>query len=195
MNKLWESLRLFIWLTFLVGICYPLLVTAISQIIFRQNANGSIVRVGDKIVGSSLIAQKFEDMKYFWPRPSSIDYNPMSSGGSNLGPTSSALKAVVEERMNRIAEVNQVKIDTIPPEILFSSGSGLDPHISLTSAYFQVPRVAKARGMAEEEIKTLIDRSSTSSLYQLFGEAYINVLMMNISLDELGNKSKTHDKE
>lgn len=162
---------MFLWMTCLTGLIYPLLVTLLAQTMAHQ-ANGSFLYRGETIVGSSLIAQKFEGSKYFWPRPSSIDYNPMPSGGSNLGPTSAALKKSVEER-------GELLKTSVPEEMLYASASGVDPHISLSTAYFQMQRVAEARGLELNVIKALIDAHRQG----FFGEPYVNVLLLNRDLD------------
>lgn len=177
----WQSLRLFIFLTFLTGVAYPLLITGFAYLVFNDKSTGSLIRSNDHIIGSALIGQKFEGMNYFWPRPSAIDYKPLPSGGSNLGPTSKVLKQKVEERRQHILKSHELN-DTakIPVGLLFASGSGLDPHIRVQAAYFQVDRVAKARGLTndtdKEKIKKLID--------SLAEDNYINVLLLNKTLNE-----------
>jgi potassium-transporting ATPase KdpC subunit len=134
--------------------------------------------VNGKNVGSKLIAQKFEEDKYFWGRPSSIDYNPLPSGGSNLALSSAALKKVVEERQLKLQNANY----PIPPELLFASGSGLDPHLSVAATYFQIDRVAKARSVERKDIQSLIDNMT---IKPFLGEEYINILLLNLKLDEI----------
>lgn len=173
---------MFLGLTLLTGIVYPLLITAFAQGIMNRKANGDIIKVDEKAVGARLIAQKFESAKYFWPRPSAIEYNPLPSGGSNLGPTSAALKKAVEERKSSLAKSSS---GPIPSEMLFASGSGLDPHITLAGAYFQVERIAKARGIDPQKIKELIERHAEGSA--IFGPPHINVLELNLLLDFSSN--------
>ncbi len=184
MKKIWNNLRMFLWMTCLTGIIYPLLITALAQLTMKQKADGDFFASKEKMIGAKLIAQKFENDKYFWSRPSSIDYNPLPSGGSNLGPTSAALKKVVEERQEKILKAHQVDKDKIPSELLFASGSGLDPHISLSTAYFQVDRIAKSRGMENKTIKNLIDSMIIKPSLGFLGEAHVNVLMLNKALDD-----------
>lgn len=186
MNKMWNNVRMFLWLTFLTGIIYPLLITAFAQLTMKQKADGDFITFKDKIVGATLIAQKFESDRYFWPRPSAIDYKPLPSGGSNLGPTSAALKKAVEERQEKLMKAHGVEKDKIPAELLFASGSGLDPHINVSTAYFQIERVAKARGIKSEDIKHLIDSLVIRPSFGILGDAYVNVLMLNKALDEKG---------
>jgi K+-transporting ATPase ATPase C chain len=175
---------MYLWMTFLTGILYPLLITGIAQLTLKQKANGNFVSKQERIVGATLVAQKFERNDYFWPRPSSIDYQPMPSGGSNLGPTSAALKKVIEERKQKILKAHNVDVDTIPAELLFASGSGIDPHISVEAAYFQMERVGKARAMDNKVLKSLIDGMIIKRRWGFLGEAYVNVLMLNLALDK-----------
>lgn len=184
MKKIWTNVRMFLWMTLLTGIIYPLLITAIAQLTMKQRADGDFLSSKDKIIGATLIAQKFEGDKYFWGRPSAIDYNPLPSGGSNLGPTSAALKKAVEERQEKILKAHHVDKNQIPSELLFASGSGLDPHINISSAYFQIERIAKSRGIESSEIKNLIDKMTITRRWGFLGETYINVLMLNKALDE-----------
>ena len=185
MNTVWNNVRMFLWMTCLTGIIYPLLITAFAQITMKHKADGGFITSKETIVGATLIAQKFVSDRYFWPRPSAIDYNPLPSGASNLGPTSFALKKAVEIRKGNILETYHVEQKEIPAELLFASGSGLDPHISLATAYFQMDRVAKSRGLKSVDIKNLIDKLAIKKSLGLFGEACINVLQLNMALDAL----------
>lgn len=182
--KLWNSVRMFLWMTLMTGVLYPLLITAIAQLTMQRQADGSFLMNRDKIMGSELIAQKFEGNKYFWARPSFNDYNPLFSGGSNLAPTSKALKQIVAKRQERIAEAHNVMKNQVPVELLFASGSGLDPHINVQTAYFQMERVAKSRGIANKEVEKLIDKMIIHHKLDFVGENYINVLLLNKVLDE-----------
>lgn len=192
MKNIWNTLRLFLWLTFLLGIAYPLFITIIAQLTMRHKANGSFLKADGKIVGSSLIAQKFEKDIYFWPRPSANDYNPLASGGSNLGPTSALLKKAVDDRRENIITIYDVNDRaTIPTELLYSSGSGLDPHISLKAAYFQLPRVLQARKWNEDEerkkVVNLIEQLTENRSFGFIGEPCVNVLKLNLALDQLNS--------
>lgn len=179
MKELWNSLKMFLWMSLLTGIFYPLLITGISQLALNHKANGSFINFHDKIIGSELIAQETKSDKYFWPRPSAVDYNPLPSGGSNFGATSSSLKKSVEERKSQYGASAH-----IPSELLFSSGSGLDPHITVTAAQFQSERISKARNLQIEEIRKLIDNYTESRTLGIFGIPKVNVLKLNIALDE-----------
>lgn len=165
-------IRMFICLTLLTGIAYPLLVTGIAKLIAPSLSQGSLIEHKGHIIGSQLIAQKFKDPKYFWPRPSFIDYKPLPSGGSNFALTNALLKKAVDERKSGLSKNSE-----IPNELLFASGSGLDPHISLNGALFQIDRIAKARNFNKDAIHRLIQENTTYS--------YVNVLMLNLALDEM----------
>jgi potassium-transporting ATPase KdpC subunit len=173
------AINLFILIVLLTGVIYPLLILLIAQTTMSHLANGSLIQTGDRIMGSALLAQKTSDDRYFWPRPSAIDYNPIHpSGGSNLGPTSQKLKEIVNKRKEQLGA-------QAPPELLYASGSGLDPHISLETAYFQIPRVAKARSMDEAELKDLIHSLLEAHWFGFLGPSYVNVLLLNQSLDDI----------
>lgn len=182
------NVRLFIWLTLLTGLAYPLLVTLIASLSLIQRASGDFIEVKGKVVGSRLIGQSFKSDRYFWPRPSAVNYNPLPSGGSNLSPTSSALKHNVDERLKRF----QGDPKLIPSELLYASGSGVDPHISPLTAYYQVVRVAKARGMDSEQGREILMKLIQKEMHQrrlgFLGSPAINVLLLNIALDELNQK-------
>lgn len=175
-----KNFRMFLWMTFLTGVIYPMLITGIVKLTMKAKADGSFITSKKGLIGSQLIAQKFESDKYFWGRPSAIDYNPLPSGGSNLGPTSAVLKKAVEARKEKYSGK-----DKVPSELLFASGSGLDPHITPLAAYFQLNRVAKARGMNEEKIKKLIDDQVIRKPLGFLGEDCVNVLILNKTLDEI----------
>lgn len=173
--KTWTpALRFFVWMTILTGFVYPALITLIAQVAFSDKANGSLISKNGRIIGSELIAQSFKDPKYFWPRPSAIDFNPMPSGGSNLGPTSADLAAKVKERASQ----------GMSGELLFASGSGLDPHISPQAAVGQIPRVAQARGVPEAAVRSIVDQFVERRQFGILGESRVNVLKLNLALDE-----------
>jgi K+-transporting ATPase ATPase C chain len=170
------SLRLFIILALLTGALYPLVVTAIGKGFFYKKASGSLIQKEGVVIGSSLIAQKFEADKYFWPRPSASDYKTVPSFGSNLGPISLELKKTVDARLAKYKE-------TPPAEMLFASGSGLDPHISYKTAFSQAERIAKARGLTRRQVEEIIFKKIQNYLF--LGPKVVNVLELNILLDEL----------
>lgn len=186
------ALRLLLVMTVLTGILYPLALTIFAQSLFPEKANGSLLEYNHELVGSKLIGQKFENDRYFWSRPSAIDYQPLPSGGSNLGMTSLKLKVLYETRKNLFIQQNKINNSIeIPAEMLYSSASGIDPHISVKAAELQINRIAQARHLEATEIQqvSLILRQFTEKrqLY-LLGVPRINVLLVNIELDKIFNK-------
>ncbi len=173
-------------LSVLTGIIYPLFVTAIAQLAFPSKANGSIIYKDGRAVGSELIGQAFSDPKYFWGRPSATSGYPdnaMSSGGSNLGPTNPALADAVKVRASALLAADPGNKSPIPVDLVTASGSGLDPHISPAAALYQVPRVARARGLSEEMLKGLVAKHTEKRQFGLLGEERVNVLELNLELD------------
>lgn len=171
-------------MTALLGIVYPLVTTGIAEAIFPSEARGSLVRVGDKVVGSALLAQAFTGDKYFHPRPSAAGekgFDATSSGGSNLGPTSKALN---ERVRGDVEALRKESMGPIPVDLVTTSGSGLDPHISPAAAMLQAARVAKARGLPEERVRALVTECTEGRLLGLIGEPRVNVLLLNLALDE-----------
>ncbi len=166
---------------------YPVVVWGLAQILFPDSANGSLVKVDGKVVGSQLLAQNFTGAQYFHPRPSSAGdagYDAASSGGSNLGPTSEKLIETVKNRIDAYRSENNLNVETpVPADAVTASGSGLDPHISLKNAYLQAPRVAKARGMSENAVKEKIKIHSEGRELAVLGEPRVNVLKLNLALD------------
>ncbi len=151
------AIRILLVMTVLTGVIYPFLMTGVAQVAFPAKANGSLVTRDGKIIGSELIGQKFDSSIYFWSRPSAIDYNPIPSGASNLGPTSKKLKEQVRERRRVFAAGNSIAdTSAIPKEMLFASASGLDPHISPEAALLQLKRVAMARNLSDTQIQQVV---------------------------------------
>jgi K+-transporting ATPase ATPase C chain len=169
---------------------YPLIVFGISQALFHDKANGSLIVDQDGAVrGSKLIGQNFAAEKYFHPRPSAAGngYDAASSGGSNLGPTSQKLNDAIKDRIAAYRAENGLKeTDPVPADAVTASGSGLDPLITLQNAELQIPRVAKARGMAEEKVRELIQQNTDGRDLGVFGDPGVNVLLLNLALDALG---------
>lgn len=182
-----DSLKILFVMTVLTGILYPVLITLLAQVIFPALANGSFVKMGHRIVGSELIGQQFQSDRYFWSRPSAIDYNPIPSGGSNLGPTSDSLKQLVEKRRIDFVQMNKLPPGTnVPDEMLHASASGIDPHISPLAARLQADRVVRARGLdsaATKKLLALIEHSIQAPELGFLGEPRVNVLKLNIALD------------
>lgn len=173
--------------TLLCGGIYPAFVWAVAQLAWSDEANGSQIVRNHKVVGSELLAQKFETDKYFFSRPSASDFATVGSSASNLGPTSSVLKHAIAKRRQDLARKHDTSLELVPDELVTTSGSGLDPHISEAAAQFQLVRVAKARGYSGDQtarLKELIQRMTSKPQWGLFGEPCINVLALNLSLDQ-----------
>jgi potassium-transporting ATPase KdpC subunit len=189
MKNIGTAIKFFLFMTLLTGLVYPLLITGLGHLAFSRQADGVILERGGRVVGARMISQKFINEKYFWGRPSSIDYNPLPSGGSNLGPTSEALKKAVKERADLIRKVHGLSdSDVIPQDLLFASGSGLDPDIAPEAAYFQMNRVALARGLAQDQkakLADLIKDKTEQPDLGFIGEPRVNVLALNLALDEM----------
>lgn len=188
-NTFIQSCKMLLLMTLLTGIIYPLFITAVGQIIFPQKANGSLLMKDGKVIGSQLLGQNFSDSIYFQPRPSVINYNPMPSGASNLGLSSAALREQVNTREKEF-RVKNFLADSIavPSEIIFASGSGVDPHISKEAAFLQVQRIIKARvldSVKSKMVYNLIDSLTENRQFGILGEEVVNVLELNIKLDEL----------
>jgi K+-transporting ATPase ATPase C chain len=181
-----QAIRALLALTVLTGIAYPLVVTGISQVAFSRQANGSLIEKDGKVVGSRLIGQPFSDPKYFWSRPSAtspMPYNGSSSSGSNLGPTNPALKEAVEGRVKALRDAGADPAQPVPVDLVTASASGLDPHISPAAADYQVARVAKARNLAENKVRELVQKHTEGRQLGILGEPRVNVLALNLDLD------------
>ena len=183
------ALKFLVVMTILTGIIYPFLMTGVAQLSFPSKANGSMVLRNGKIIGSELIGQNFDSTIYFWSRPSAIGYNPIPSGATNYGPTSDTLKKqVTARRISFAAKNSMTNVNAIPKEMIFASGSGLDPHISPEAAMIQLSRVAIARKFDEtkkEQLQKLINDLTEKPQFSFFGEPRINVFLLNLSLDKL----------
>jgi len=187
------SIVSFILLTAITGILYPLLVTGIAQTVFHKQAEGSLITSSDgKILGSSLIGQNFDDPKYFWSRISATSpaYNASSSSGSNLGPTNPALLDEVKGRITALKAADPNNNDPIPVDLVTSSGSGLDPHISLAAANYQLARIVRVRGLTQGEVQKIINQNTKGRFLGLLGEPVVNVLQVNIALDNTVAKNR-----
>ncbi|KWX00347.1 hypothetical protein TH66_16125 [Carbonactinospora thermoautotrophica] len=181
------AVRALVVLTIVLGLLYPLLVTAIGQLAFRDQANGSRVSYQGRIVGSSLLGQGFTGPEWFHPRPSAADgYDASVSGGSNLGPANPELLRTVTERRAQVARENGVPESAVPADAVTASGSGLDPHISPEYAAIQVNRVARARGLDPARVAQLVRAHTQGRLLGFLGEPRVNVLELNLALEQLG---------
>ncbi|CRY73088.1 potassium-transporting ATPase subunit C [Yersinia pseudotuberculosis] len=186
MSYLRPALVLLILLTLITGIAYPLLTTGLAHLMFSQQASGSLARLGDNVIGSTLIGQNFTQPGYFTGRPSVTadrPYNPMASGGSNLASSNPALGQAIGERVKLQRQANPTQLGPVPVDLVTASGSGLDPHISLAAAYYQAPRIASIRQMPLSDIQQLIDNSMQKAIPSFFGEPVVNVLNLNMALD------------
>jgi K+-transporting ATPase ATPase C chain len=189
-----QSIRQTLVWTVMTGVLYPLAITAIAQLAFHDKANGSLVERDGKLIGSALLAQQFTGAKYFWSRPSASGYGTgpagfTASSGSNHGPTSAQLQTDVRNNANALREAHKLPADApVPADLVFASASGLDPHISPEAARFQIARVAAARGMGEEQVKALVEKSVELPQWGFLGEARVNVLMLNLALDAAAGK-------
>ncbi|MBC7473091.1 MAG: potassium-transporting ATPase subunit KdpC [Candidatus Sericytochromatia bacterium] len=195
-GNLITSIRVFTTMTILTGIIYPVSVWAIGQVTFKDNANGSLIRINDKVIGSKLIAQPFSQDKYFQPRPSAVNYGVTpdadykkgnfvyTSGGSNLGPTNKKLIDGLNANIKALKAKNKTS-EKIPLELITASASGIDPDLSLKSALWQVPRIAESRKVSEDKVREVIDKLTERPFLGFNGESRVNVLMMNLELDKL----------
>ncbi len=182
------ALSVFVLLSAITGLAYPLAVTGIAGAIFPEQAAGSLILQGGKPVGSSLIGQHFSDPEHFWGRPSATapqPYNATASSGSNQGPLNPALVDAVKGRVEALRAADPNNSRPIPADLVTASASGLDPNISPAAALWQVGRVAQARGLPEAQIKALVDAHTEGRQWGLLGEARVNVLKLNLALDAL----------
>jgi K+-transporting ATPase ATPase C chain len=173
-------------MTILTGVVYPLLITGIAQVVFPHQANGSLIHEGDKVVGSELIGQPFDGPQYFWSRPSAtglVPYNAAASSGANLGPIEPNLASAFRTRVEAIKQADPGNDRPIPVDLITASSSGLDPHISPAAAEYQIPRVAKARGLQESALRELVARHTAPRTFGLLGEERVNVVPLNLELD------------
>jgi K+-transporting ATPase ATPase C chain len=187
MATLRPALVILALLTLVTGVAYPLLVTGLAQAAFPSQANGSLLKQGDKVIGSSLIGQQFESPGHFWSRLSATApaYNAAASSGSNLGPLNPAFHDAVKARAEALRAADPGNTAPIPVDLVTASGSGLDPHISPAAAYYQVSRVAKARHLDEARVKALVDAHVEGRELGVLGEPVVNVLLLNLALDKL----------
>lgn len=193
-TQLRPAITILALLTIITGVIYPLAVTGIAQVLFPSQANGSLIMVDGKAVGSELIGQQFDDPKYFWGRISATGtfaYNAFNaenltgSSGSNYGPLNPALIDMVQGRIDALNAADPNNPLPLPVDLVTASGSGLDPHISIAAALYQVHRVATVRGLSEAEVKSLVDKYTEGRQFGIFGEPRVNFLLLNLALDGL----------
>ena len=192
LKQLRPALVSLVLLTLITGVIYPLVVTGIAQVVFPSQANGSIIMKDGKAVGSTLIGQQFDDAQYFWGRlsdTSTFPYNAYNaaaltgSSGSNYGPLNPALLDAVKGRVQALKDADSANAAPIPVDLVTASGSGLDPHISIAAALYQVHRVAQARGLTDDAVKALVDKNTEDRQLGFLGEPTVNVLKLNLALD------------
>lgn len=186
--NLLPAARMLVVLSVLTGVAYPLLVTGIVQLVFPWRANGSLWVENQRIVGSELIGQPFSDPKYFWGRPSATapqPYHAGASSGSNLGARNPALAEAVAGRVKALHEADPEAPRPVPADLVTTSASGLDPHISVAGAEYQIRRVAKARGLAPDDLRALVARHTEPPTFGILGERRVNVLLLNLDLDRM----------
>lgn len=192
-----QSLSTFFVMTLLTGVIYPLFITLIGQVAFPNQSNGSLIFKDGKVIGSELIGQNFADSIYFQPRPSAINYNLVPSGASNLGLSSTLLKEQVNDRKLKFRKNNFLNDSVrIPSEMLFASGSGVDPHISIEAAKLQINRIIKSRNLNTDKSKllyNLVDSLSEYPQFGVLGNQVVNVLSLNLKLDEESKRWKTQN--
>jgi K+-transporting ATPase ATPase C chain len=180
------AISLLVAFTVITGIAYPLAATGLAQLIFPQQANGSLIMKGGKPIGSTLIGQSFTDAKYFWGRPSATTPNPnnaASSSGSNTGPTNPALIDAIKQRIAALHAADPTNQALVPVDLITASASGLDPEISPAAAQYQVARVAQARKLSTSQVQALVDEYTSGRTLGILGEPRVNVLKLNLALD------------
>jgi potassium-transporting ATPase KdpC subunit len=188
-EQLKTTITIFFILTVITGIIYPLVITGIAQLFFNNQANGSIIVRDEKAIGSSLIGQPFDNPKYFWGRPSvtsPMGYNSASSSGSNLGPSNPALADNIKTLVQMLQAADPCNLENVPVDLVTASASGLDPHISVAAAMYQVPRVARLRGISQAEVIGVVKDNAHGRLMGIIGEPTVNVLQLNLTLDKHG---------
>ncbi len=192
LKQLKPAILMLLLMTVVTGLIYPLLTTGFAQLLFPSQANGSLIEQNGKLVGSALIGQQFTEPKYFWGRPSATGtypYNASASGGSNLGPLYPALADNAKARIDALTKAEQdagiKQTKPVPVDLVTASGSGLDPHISVPAAEFQLARIAKVRGVPEAKVRELVAANTQANWLGLFGDAHVNVLKLNLALDAM----------
>lgn len=182
MTNLWRSIRFTIVFAILLGFVYPLVVTGIGNLLFPFQAQGSMVQLNGRVVGSDLIAQAVTNPGLFWPRPSAVNYAANGSAGSNLGPTNPALVKEVQTNLKGAGVAPGTPVSSVPPDMVESSGSGLDPDISIQDAMLQIPRISKATGLSQATLQALVTQYQQGPFLGLWGTTTVNVMKLNVAL-------------
>jgi K+-transporting ATPase ATPase C chain len=192
LSLLRQTVLVFVVLMLITGAAYPLLVTGIAQIVFPHQANGSLIVQRDKVFGSELIGQQFDDPKYFWGRPSATSpaYNGAASTGSNYGPTNPAQLDAIKSRAENLRKSHPDQTGAIPVDLVTASGSGLDPHISPAAAEYQVSRVARARGIDVAAVRNVVMENTRGRTFGILGEPRVHVVQLNLALDDLQSQTE-----
>ena len=194
MKLIFQAIRQTIVWSIVCGIIYPLVFTVFAQLVFPKQANGSLIMGGGKLLGSEWMAQQFQGTKYFWPRPSAATYGTGATGlnassGSNLGPTSAQLQTNVRANAKALRDAHKLAADApVPSDLVYASASGVDPHISPEAAEFQVVRVAAARGIPADQVRSLVEQHVEPPQLGFLGQARVNVLLLNLALDAADSK-------
>jgi K+-transporting ATPase ATPase C chain len=189
MKEVKSAVLLFLAFSLLTGLVYPLLITGIVQMTMSERADGNLIIMDGKVIGSELIGQKFTSPGYFHGRPSAVSYAANGSGASNYGSTSSKLMEVVRSRVEQVRKENNLSQDEpVPADLVLASASGLDPHISMQGALLQVPRVAKSRALPVSEVKLLVYQTFEPAQFGMLGQERVNVLKLNLALDDLSRR-------
>jgi potassium-transporting ATPase KdpC subunit len=191
-SQIRPALTVFVFLSVLTGLVYPLVITGISAAVFPDRASGSLIVKDGKPIGSALIGQNFSDPQYFWGRPSATGtspYNPLASGGTNQGPLNPALTEAVKGRIEALRSADPDNDAPVPVDLVTASASGLDPHISVAAAEYQTARVARVRGLTSEMVAELVTAHTSGRWLGLLGEPTVNVLELNLALDGLAERA------
>ena len=196
LNSIRAAFSLVLVFTILLGGLYTLAITGLAQSLFNNKANGSLITRGDITYGSRLIGQQFSDSKYFWGRMSALadPYNPANSGGSNLSVNNPKLLDQMQTRLDALKALDPKNKALVPINLVTASASGLDPHISLDAALYQLPRVAHARGLANAEVMDVLEKSKHGPLFGYLGDDYVNVITLNLALDDMAHGEGKKEK-
>jgi K+-transporting ATPase ATPase C chain len=195
MKDLKIAVKTFLFFSVLVGLVYPIFITLVAKIVMPYKANGSLLIKDNKVIGSVLIGQSFTEDKYFQSRPSFVGYNAQGSGGSNYGPSNKKFIEEVAEKIKSVRAINGISDSVVPADMVLSSASGLDPHISVENALIQAKRVAQVRRIPLDEILRLVNNNTDKDFLGVWGRPGVNVLKLNITIDELETQYKNRYRE